>query len=635
MAMMSWMRRSSRYFLALVVLTFIASLAYFGAVQERSNPAVVATVNGEDISATAFERAYRATVEQYRQLFRERFSDDLLRSFRVQEQVLDRLVNDRLMQQRAAAEGIAVSDEELSAEIVKMQPFLEDGRFSREQYLRVLSRAQLTPAAFEADLRAQLLQRKLQALVTDGIRVSEAEARQYWETRRAKVRVAWLRVTPDPQAAGLEPTDAELDAYYQAHPAEFTRPERRRVQLALLPTASVPPPAVSDADVEAAYQERLREFEQPERRRVAHILFRVPTTGGSAAEEGARAKAEAALERVKGGADFGQVAREVSEDKASAARGGELGAVARGEMIAPFEKLAFSLKPGEIGGPVRTAFGYHVVKVLDVTPGSRKELREVAPTLRATLTAEGQLRALRQKAEEAQQGLLTAPDFAAAARQRGMTVREIGPLARTDAIEGVGRVADATTAIFALPAGGVSAAIKVPEGYAIFRLLEKEDPKLLPLAEVRPQVVQALRRQKAQDAAQAKARELADALRRGEDPRAAARRAGVPSGETAPFSRTEPLTGADQALGQAIATVALDLPEGGVGGPASAASGLYVVKVLARERPDPAQFEAARQETERQLLEQKKSQGWQAWLASLRSGAKIEVNRKVLPAAQG
>ncbi len=632
MAMMSWMRRTSKYFLIVVVLTFIASLAYFGATQDKANPAVVATVNGEEISAAAYERAYRATVEQYRQLFKERFSEDLLRSFRIQDQVIDRLVSDRLVQQRAVAEGIDVSNEELSAEIVKIAAFQQEGRFSRDQYLRVLARAQLTASAFEQDMRAQLLQRKLQALISDGVKVSEPEVRQFWETRRAKVRAAYLLVTPEAFLAGPDPNDADLEAYYKGHPAEFTRPERRRVLVALLPTGSVPAPPVTDADIEAAYQERLREFEQPERRRAAHILVRVPAVGGSAAEDGAKAKAEAALQRVKAGADFGQVAREVSEDTATAPRGGELGMVARGEMVPAFEELAFSLKVGEVGGPVRSPFGYHVVKVLEVVPGSKKELREVAPTLRATLAAEGQLRALRQKADEVYQALLGSTDFAAEARRRGMTVREIGPLARADAIEGIGRVADATKAIFDLPAGGVSAPIKVPEGYAVFRLAEKEDSKLLPLAEVRPQVVQAVRRQKAQEAAQAKAKQLAEKLKAGEDVRALAQRDGLSFGETPAFSRAEPLP--DQQLGQAIGSLALELPEGGVAGPASGAKGLYVIKAIGRERPDASQFDAARKDMERQLLEQKRSQAWQAWLASLRAGARIEINRKVLPQQQ-
>lgn len=632
MAMMSWMRRTSRYFLVIVVVTFIGSLAYFGATQDRGASASVATVNGEEISAAAFQHAYRNAVEQYRQVFKERFSEELMRQLRLQDQVVDRLVVDRLMQQRAQAEGLRVTDEELSAEITRMPVFQADGRFSRDRYLQVLTRAQLTAPAFEQDLRADLLRRKLQALVADGARVSEAEVFQAWEIRRARVRVAYLLVSPEALVATVTVTDADLTEYLRTHAATFARPERRTVLTALLPPASVPAPPVSDAEVEAAYTERVREFEQPKRVRVAHILVRVPTVGGSAAEDAAKAKAEAVLKRVRDGADFAQVAREVSEDQGTAARGGEVGLVAAGEMVPQFEQAAFGLKVGEVTGPVRTPFGYHVVKALEVVPGSKKELKDVAGTLRASLATEAQLSLLRTRAQEVQQQLLRAPDFGTEARRLGLTVRESGPFTRTDAVEGTGRVAEATTAIFGLPSGGVSAPVKVPEGYAIFRLTALEpaqQPEDVKLDQVRAAVTQALRRQKAQEAAQAKAKQLVEAWRAGEDPRALAKRESVSFGETGTFSRAEPLT--DQEIGQAVSGLALTLPEGQVGGPAAGAKGLYVVRVTGRERPDPKDFDKTRAELARELTEQKRSQIWQAWLAALRAGAKIDINRKVLP----
>jgi peptidyl-prolyl cis-trans isomerase D len=634
MAMMSWMRRTSRYFLIVVVLTFVGSLAYFGATQERSAQTVVAKVNGAEISATEYDRARRAVVEQYRQAMGARFNEELLKSLRVQDQVLDRLVTDRLMLDRAAAEGIQVSDAELADEITRIPAFHEGGRFNRERYQRVLARLDppRTPSGFEQEYRAQLLQRKLQTLVADGVKVSEAEARKYWETRQDRVRAGYLQLPIEAFLPAGDPAEADVTTYYEKNSARYTRPERRRVQMALLPTGSVPPPTVTDADVEAAYTERQSQFEQPERRKVSHILTRVAAVGGSEAEDQAKAKAEAALARIKGGADFAQVAREVSEDATTGAKGGELGQVKKGEMVAPFEQLAFSLKVGEVGGPVRTAFGYHLIKVQEILPASKQELKEVAASLRAVLVTEGQLKALRDKADEAGQALLRAPDFAAEARRRGLTLREIGPLARTDSVEGIGRVAEATGAIFNLPDGGVSAPVKVPEGYAVFRLIETQKATVPPLAEVRAQVVQALKREKAGEAAQAKARQIIEALKAGQDPKAVAKRESATYAEVGPFSRIQPLS--DAKLMPVLGS-ALTLPEGGVGGPSQDPGSVYVVKVLAREHPDAAEFAKARPELEKQLLEQKKGQAWQAWIANLCDGARrtnsVELNRTVLP----
>jgi hypothetical protein len=140
--------------------------------------------------------------------------------------------------------------------------------------------------------------------------------------------------------------------------------------------------------------------------------------------------------------------------------------------------------------------------------------------------------------------------------------------------------------------------------------------------------LRAVRRQKAADEARGRAEKLAEAIRKGEDPRALARPGGPTHGEIGPFSRAEPL--GDRALGQALGPVALALPEGGVGGPVEGPAGFYVVKLLGRDRPDPAGFEGARAALEARLLREKRARLWQEWLSAARAGAKIEINRQLL-----
>jgi peptidyl-prolyl cis-trans isomerase D len=633
MAMMTWMRRVSPYLLAAVLLAFVVSLAYFGS-QSGSNGgggggAAVVTVDGDPVSAVTFDRAYRAAVEQTRQMAGDRWTEELPKVLRLREQVVERLIDERLVARGAAREGIQISDAELAEQIMRVGAFQEGGRFSHDRYVRLLAMTQppMRPSDFEAEFRAELTRQRLQALITGGAKVSEAEARQAWEADRTRVRAGYLLVGVG-AGDGLAVTDAESEAYYKAHPDEFTQPERRKVLAALLPTASVPAPAVSDADIEAAFKARRSQFEQPARAKVSHILIKVPTVGGSAAEDQAKARAESALARIRGGADFAQVAREMSEDGSTASRGGDLGLIAQGELVPEVDKAIQGLKPGEVAGPIRTPFGFHVLKVFEVVPASRKDLKEVAPTLRATLAAEGQLKAHRDKALEAQKALLVAADFAAEARRLGLTVREVGPLRRGDPIEGIGAVAEASDAIFTLPPDGVSSPVRVPGGLAIFRLVSIEPSRLLSLEDARPDVLRAVRRQKAQEQARSHAEKLAEAVRKGEDPRALVRQGGATYSEVGPFSRAEPL--GDRALGQVLGPVAFTLPDGGVGGPVEGPGGFYVVKLLGRERPDPAGFAAARAEVEARLLREKRGRLWQAWLAAARAGAKIEVNRQLL-----
>ena len=245
MAMMTWMRRVAPYLLAAVLIAFVVSLAYFGAGGGSGGSgatAAVVTVDGEAVSAVTFDRAYRAAVEQTRQMAGDRWTEELPRTLRLREQVVDRLVDERLIARGAAREGISVSDAELAEQITRIGAFQEGGRFSRERYVRLLAMSQppMNPNEFEAEFRAELVRQRLQALIADGAKLTEAEVRQAWETDRSRVRVAYLLVAAG-AGEGLAPTDAELEAYYKAHPAEFTLPERRRVLAALLPAASVAP----------------------------------------------------------------------------------------------------------------------------------------------------------------------------------------------------------------------------------------------------------------------------------------------------------------------------------------------------------------------------------------------------------
>src|SRR5262245_57469565 len=230
MAMMTWMRRISPYLLAAVLLAFLVSLAYFGTQRGSGGAggggAAVVTVDGDAVSAVTFDRAYRAAIEQTRQMAGDRWSEDLPRMLRLREQVVERLIEERLVARGAAREGIVVSDAELADQIMRIGAFQEGGRFSRDRYVRLLALTQppLTPADFEADFRTELVTQRLQGLITAAAKVTEGEARQAWEAERSRVRAAYLLVAPA-SGEGFPATDAELEAHHKAHPAEFTEPE--------------------------------------------------------------------------------------------------------------------------------------------------------------------------------------------------------------------------------------------------------------------------------------------------------------------------------------------------------------------------------------------------------------------------
>src|SRR3990172_6314695 len=342
----------------------------------------VATVNGEEIPIERYQRLYRSYLEFYRQVFKDRFTTETAERLGISQQVVDFLVDEVLVLQRAQAEGIQVGDEELRAKIQAIRAFQEDGKFSRDRYAALLNRAKIDPATFEADQRREIVRKKLEATVKEGIKVSDAEIRQAYEFRREKVRAAWAQVEISPLMTDVKVTDAELEDFLKKNALRFQEPERRRLQYVLLSPKTFIKPA-TDAEVERYYKEHVAEFEKPRRVKVAHILVRVPPVGGSEAEEKAKAKVLEVLKRVRAGEDFAKLAKDVSEDPASAGSGGDLGYVARGELVPAFEQAAFALKRGEVSQePVRTPFGYHAIKVTDIQEGGRRPLKEVAAEIK-------------------------------------------------------------------------------------------------------------------------------------------------------------------------------------------------------------------------------------------------------------
>src|SRR5438552_2516397 len=337
------------------------------------------------------------------------------------------------------------------------------------------------------------------------------------------------------RAEGLEVGDEELNAQIQAVPAfaENGRFSLARYQDFLRRRG------VSASAFENDYTEHAKDFETPRQVHAAHVLVVVPQTGGSEAEDKARAKVADVIRRAKAGEDFGKLAAELSEDPGSKPKGGDLGWISKGEMVPAFEAVAFTLGRGELTPePVRTPFGFHAIKVLEVRPGGKRPLKDVAPQIRDRLAAEAADKAARAKADEVKPALQAAKDFVAEARRLGLTPVET-TMSKVERIPMLGGSDPLEEAAFALAVGGVSSPVKTPAGWVVLKSSEAIAAGVPPLAEIRDKVMGVVKRQKAEAVALERAQKLAAAAATN-DLTAAAKSAGAQTGETARFSRGKP-----------------------------------------------------------------------------------------------
>ena len=622
-------RKSLQIGLLVVIAAFVASLFVFGATGSKFGGGEprdsVATVNGETIPIERFQRRYQSYVEAYAQIYRDRFSTELAERMGLPQQVLGDLVQEALIVQRATAEGLSVSDEELNARIHAIPLFQENGRFVLKRYQDTLKRRGYTPSAFESEIRREMTRAKVETAVRNGVKVSESELEQAFRLRREEVRAAWALVEVAPIVAGANVTDEELSTYLTQHPDEFRQPDRRRVQYVTL-TPKDFTAAVTDADVEKFYKEHESEYETPRQVRASHVLVRVPETGGSEGEDKARAKIADVIRRAKAGADFGKLAQEVSEDPATAPRGGDLGLVGKGEMVPQFEQPLFALKKGEISPePVRTPFGFHAIKVVDIQEASKKPMKEVAPQIKSRLSAEAGERGAKAKAEELRGPLQAAKDFMAEAKKLGLSPIET-TMAKIERASGMAAPDPLEDAAFSLSVGGVSSPIVTPVGVVILKTTEVIPAGVPPLAEIRDKVAAAVKRQKAEMVALERAKQVAADAQAG-DFAAAAKKAGAVTGETARFSRSKP---AEKLPGDAM-LAALSTQAGQLSAPVKAPQGVYVVKVLERVPPDMGGLAAERDKIHKEVLVQKQSLAWESWINGARANSKVETH---LPASR-
>jgi len=618
--------KSLKFVLVLIVIAFVAtSVVYFGTGNSGSGgtPNIVATVNGEEIPTERFRRTQANLIEQYERMTRQRLTPEMTERLGLNQRVMNELVNETLIVQTAGREGVRVSDDELRSRIQDMREFQQDGRFSRDRYLRILKQVRLEPGSFEAEMRRQLIRKKIEDLVKDGVKVSDAELREAYSARNQRVRMAWASIDTTPLMAGVTVPDAELEPYVKAHQAQFTRPERRRIQYVIV-SAPVPPQTVSDQDAQADYDKNVKEYEQPRQVHAAHILVRVPPVGGSEAENKAKAKIEEVLKRARAGEDFAKLAKETSEDTANAQQGGDLGFVKPGDLVAQFEQAAFALKKGELApAPVRTPFGYHAIKVLDVKDGGKTPFKDVVDTIKAKLAAKRAEEEASKKAGTDQAKLLAATDFATEVRTLGLPLRD-ATVGRGELIVGIGRDPKVEEAVFSVSVGGTSTPIKVPTGYAIVRVVGQFPAGVPPLEEIKARVIDAIKRERAEVTAMDRAKALVAALGKGGDFLTTAKADGFATGETPLFSLAEPPK--EARLPGGVMVAALQTPTGQVSEPVKTGAAVYVVKTLERQPADVAGFDKQREELDKQTLEQKRTQAWDAWIESQKLASKIDLS---------
>jgi peptidyl-prolyl cis-trans isomerase D len=467
----------------------------------------VATVNGQVITVEEYGQAYNALLENLRRSLGDSLNEETLKALRVREQALNRLIDQRVLLDEARQMGLRVADEELSEAIRTAEAFQTDGRFDVQRYNQLLNQNRLTPEAFEDNQRQAMLIQKLQHFIAGSAMVSEQEAREWYDWRNASVNVSYVRFAPADFTVPA-PQDDELQAFFQQQQERYRTEPMVEVRYVTFREADYRARVqVSAEDVRTYYEENYDEFRIPESVEARHILIRAAADADPAAVEAARLKAQAAHDRARAGEDFAALAQEVSEDPARE-NGGFLGAFGRGTMVKEFEDAAFALEAGGLSAPVRSPFGWHIIKLEKKTPARELTLAESESRIRGLLTERDARTLAYDDAEAVFDATFGAADLQAAAAQHGLTAaatqaftREQGPAD--------GAIADPqrfAAVAFELQEKEISDIQEFNDGYYLLQVVSRIADRLPSLDEVRARVQADCLAQRRQEAAQAAGR---------------------------------------------------------------------------------------------------------------------------------
>ncbi|WP_213574378.1 SurA N-terminal domain-containing protein [Stutzerimonas kunmingensis] len=498
------------------IIVMLLALTGFEAIfNAASNNQNAAEVNGEEISRYDLDQAVNMQRRQLAQQLGQDFDASLLDDRLLRDSALGSLIDRMLLLQSAKNANFAFSSEALDQLILQTPEFQVDGAFSAARFDQVIQQMGYSRLQFRQLLEQEMLIGQLRAGISGTGFVTDQQvdnfARLEMQTRD------FATLTLPAQQEAIEVGDEQIKEYYEANADRFRTPEQVIVEYVELKKESFfDQVEVSDEELQELYQKQIANL--AEQRRAAHILIE---TGGELSDDEAKAKIDEIATRVKNGDDFAAVAKEASQDPGSANEGGDLGFSGPGVYDPAFEDALYALNEGEVSAPVKSEFGWHIIKLLGVQSPEVPAFESMKPELIRELKTQQVEQRFVETSKQLEDSAFEASDLAQPAQELGLMVQTTEAFGR-DGGEGITANRQVIQAAFSdevLVDGANSSVIELdPDTSITLRVKEHLKPAAIPLADVREDIVQQLQRSLAAEAARAKGEQLLADLRKGQQP---------------------------------------------------------------------------------------------------------------------
>jgi len=623
---------ASSWIIKILLLAIVIAFVFMGLGSYRSQTASkIASVNEQPISIDDYRETYNNLLEQVRQRFGNNLDPELLKMMNLKKQTMDRLIAKVLILQEAEKHNLMVSDDELTNAIRDISVFKSNGSFSVPTYERLLRRVGTSPEQFEEDQRKQMLIEKLKQFVTSSIMVTEAEARQWFNWENAMVNIDVVEFDPK-QYKDIHPGDEEKMKYFEANKENYkTAPEVKVRYVRISPDDYIQDIEVTKDEIKDYYEANPEAFTSPETVEARHILIKTDAETTSELVEDARKKTIDILKMARdGNNDFSELAKKYSEGP-SRDKGGYLGAFTKESMVKPFAEKAFSMKPGEISEPVRTRFGWHIIKVENVNEARTASLEESEPEIKKKLKDEEAKNLAYDEAEALFDSSVDGDDLANEAKSREVKLletdffsRKTGP--KTD-IRDRGKF---ISSAFDLTETEISDILDLSDGYYILQTIGRIPEKVSEYEDVQDRVVKDLiaaqRDRKASEDAEIFLKSLKASSNLSEE----GSKNNLKVISTDFFKRIDsiPEIGMERDLSNAAFLLSKEKkwPEKVIKGK----NKYYVIEFKERKKPDAKGFEKEKAGIIKRLTEQKRFKAFESWISQMKASSEIKIEEGYL-----
>ena len=626
--MLSLMRKKAGSWMIKAIIFLIAVVFVFWGFNIRDKAkGTIASVNGEPISLDEYNRTYDNLKEQVRNRMGNRLNEEMIASLGLRKQALNQLIEKKLMLTEAKRLNFRITDEELKSSIKSIEAFQTDGAFDIRKYNSILNRIRFTPESFEVEQKEAMLSQKLRSFITDNIKVSDQEAKEYFEYQDAFVDIDFVLFTTE-RYKNVKPTDDEIKAYFEKHKETYKTKVRLKAQyLHFNPDAFKSEVKIDNDELLDYYESNPDEFYTPKTVEASHILIKVAKDADAQTVEKTKKRALEIMKMARDGKDFADLAKKYSEGP-TRFKGGSLGAFRREAMVKPFSDKAFSMKPGQISEPVRTSFGWHIIKVDKINEEFTIDFDKAKQEIKEKLLTQKAGNLAYDKADEVYEASSEGDDLVKIADLHNFSIHTTNFFTESEPVKGVKEGFKLTTAAFNLELMEISDIQDLADGYYIIQVIEKFDEKIPDLKDVKEKVRADLTKEKRDQKAKEDANAFLKALKAegtAESLKEESGKFGLKVETTGFFKRN----GSIQNIGfeNEIAKAAFllskkkKLHDDVIKGK----KGYYVIRFKNRKLPPIAEFAEKKKDIAERLLQQKKFQTFNTWVAQLKSKSEISI----------